>query len=114
MEEPDSVATEKPVDAARRLADRGELTEAARVCAGLIKSNSLDPNVYYLAGLIEQASNRLDSAEDLLSKAIYLDPTHYESLVQLTLLSEQKGQETKAAQYRDRLRRLQPKSSEAG
>ena len=112
-EESISEPTETPVDAARRLADRGELSEAARVCAGLIKSNSLDPNVYYLAGLIEQASNRLDSAEDLLSKAVYLDPMHYESLVQLTLLSEQKGQGRKAAQYRDRLRRLQPKSSEA-
>lgn len=113
VEETRSEPAEAPVETARRLADRGELAEAARVCASLIKANSLDPNVYYLAGLIEQASNRLDSAEDLLSKAVYLDPTHYESLVQLSLLSERKGQERKAAQYRQRLRRLQPKSSEA-
>jgi chemotaxis protein methyltransferase WspC len=102
---------EPSIEAARRLADRGELGEAARLCSSLMKPNCLDPNVYYLAGLIEQASNRLDAAEDLLAKAVYLDPKHYESLVQLALLSEQKGQGRKAAQYRERLRRLQLKTS---
>jgi len=50
VEESGSESAEAPVETARRLADRGELTEAARVCASLIRSNSLDPNVYYLAG----------------------------------------------------------------
>ncbi len=91
---------------ARSLADRGDLQEAANLCRSLIGGNSMDVGAYYLAGLIEQSLDRLASAEDLFLKAIYLDPDHYETLVQLCLLAQKQGDTAKAGQYRRRLRRL--------
>jgi len=92
---------------ARSLADRGDLQEAASLCRSLIGANSMDVGAYYLAGLIEQSQNRLDTAEELFLKAIYLDPDHYDTLVQLCLLSEKKGKSAMARQYRKRLQRLE-------
>lgn len=92
---------------ARKLADRGELEQAASVCDSLLTAHCMDPEVYYLAGLIRQASDRADEAEGFFLKAIYLDPKHYETLVQLCLLSERKGDSSLSKQYRDRMRRLQ-------
>ncbi len=100
-------ATMQPLLAtARNLADRGDLQEAARLCRSLIGADSMDVGAYYLAGLIEQSLDRLAPAEDLFLKAIYLDPDHYETLVQLCLLSEKRGDSAKAGQYRKRIQRL--------
>ena len=92
---------------ARTLADRGDLREAARVCHTLIGANSMDVGAYYLAGLIEQSLDRLAPAEDFFLKAIYLDPDHYDTLVQLCLLAQKQGDSEKAGQYRKRIRRLE-------
>jgi chemotaxis protein methyltransferase WspC len=94
--------TESLLGKARQLADSGELCAARELCDSLMNSNSLDARVYYLAGLLEQASDRTDLARDLFGKAVYLDPAHYESLVQLSLLSEQRGETGTAARYRKR------------
>ncbi len=94
------------LETARGLADRGELQEAAGLCRSLIRANPMDVGAYYLAGLIEQSLDRLGPAEDFFLKAIYLDPDHYDTLVQLCLLSQKKGDSAKAGQYRKRLRRL--------
>jgi len=92
---------------ARQLADQGQLEQAASLCDSLLSTNSMDPEVYYLAGLIKQARDLAEDAEALFQKASYLDPDHYESLVQLCLLSDQKGDSARSNQYRDRMRRLQ-------
>lgn len=97
--------TESLLDKARQLADSGKLSAARELCDSLMNSNSLDARVYYLAGLLEQASDRTDLARDLFGKAVYLDPAHYESLVQLSLLSEQRGETGIAARYRKRASR---------
>ncbi|RPI28580.1 MAG: protein-glutamate O-methyltransferase CheR [Acidobacteria bacterium] len=98
---------ESLIDQAQRLADQGALDQAAEVCRRLIDGTAPDYRIYYLAGLVEQASNRLDAAEELFSKAIYLAPDHGESLVQMSLLLERKGDGRRAAQYRERFRRLE-------
>jgi len=49
--------------------------------------------------MAEQDSN---GAEDYFLKALYLDPGHYESLVHISLICRQKGNEKKAALYRER------------
>jgi chemotaxis protein methyltransferase WspC len=67
----------------------------------------MDPEVYYLAGLIKQARDLAEEAEAFFLKASYLNPDHYESLVQLCLLSERKGDSNRSNQYRNRMRRLQ-------
>ncbi len=95
------------LETAKSLADRGDLQEASRLCHFLIGADSMDVGAYYLAGLIEQSFDRLAPAEDFFLKAIYLDPDHYDTLVQLCLLSEKKGDSAKAGQYRKRIRRLE-------
>jgi chemotaxis protein methyltransferase WspC len=100
------IPTPSRLETARNLADRGDLEEAARLCRSLISEDSMHVDAYYLAGLIEQSQDRLAQAEDLFSKAIYLDPEHYETLVQLCLLAQKRGDSAKAAQYRRRMRRL--------
>jgi chemotaxis protein methyltransferase WspC len=102
--------SESLVEKAQMLADQGELAAAKAICESLIKGNPLDARVYYLAGLIEQASDRGDVAGDLFGKAIYLDPAHYESLVQLSLIAERRGLTAKADQYRQRARRAKTQS----
>jgi chemotaxis protein methyltransferase WspC len=100
------------LETAQALADRGDLQEAANLCRSLIGENSMDVGAYYLAGLIEQSLDRLAPAEEFFLKAIYLDPDHYDTLVQLCLLSEKKGDLAKAGQYRKRLRRLEAGAKE--
>jgi len=95
------------LDRARSLADRGDLHEAAKLCHSLIGDNSMDVGAYYLAGLIEQSQDRLAPAEEFFLKAIYLDPDHYDTLVQLCLLSQKQGDSAKVGQYRSRIRRLE-------
>jgi len=100
------VSTRPLLETARSLADRGDLEAAANVCRSLIGENVMDVGAYYLAGLIEQSQDRLAPAEDFFMKAIYLDPEHYDTLVQLCLLSEKRGDSAKAGQYRKRIERL--------
>lgn len=72
----------------------------------MIRLRSLDPDLYYLAGLIDQARDRVTTAEEFFLKAAYLNPKHYESLVHLSLLAERKGDSQRSKQYRERARRL--------
>jgi chemotaxis protein methyltransferase WspC len=107
------LAVEPAVEKARQLADQGELPAARELCECLIKGNSLDARVYYLAGLIEQASDRTDQAGELFGKAVYLDPAHYESLVQLSLMAEKRGETGKADHYRWRASKAREKSRDS-
>ena len=101
-----------PLAKARELADQGQLEQAASVCETMLSAACMDPDVYYLAGLINQARDRGEEAEQLFLKASYLDPEHYESLVQLCLLSERKGESGRSSQYRDRVRRIEARRNE--
>jgi Tfp pilus assembly protein PilF len=51
------------------------------------------------------AERDFKKAEDCFVKALYLDPGHYESLVHLSLVYRQKGNDKKAALYRERAER---------
>jgi chemotaxis protein methyltransferase WspC len=56
-------------------------------------------------GIIHMARQDMNGAEDCFRKALYLDPGHYESLVHVSLIYRQKGDERKAALYRERAER---------
>jgi chemotaxis protein methyltransferase WspC len=87
---------------AAALADRGELADAADLCLLHLKDASDDAAAHALLGTIRRAAGRLDEAEEHYSRALYCEPGHYESLVQLALLRERRGDRAGAENLRRR------------
>ncbi len=94
---------------AHRLADEGKFKEAAAICQAHIRLDAASAQAWYLLGLVR------DAAEDPLAvecyrKALYLDPNHYDTLLQMALLSEKCGDSTRARTFRQRAARTKPRS----
>lgn len=94
------------LDMAGRLADRGELAEAAALCRRHLEIDRPSAEAYYLLGLVEAAEHRVQEARTLFQKALYLEPAHAACLRHLALIHEQIGDAARADLYRQRLRRL--------
>lgn len=90
---------------ARKLADAGAFEAASLLCRQLQAQGS-DADAYYLEGVINAARDRLDLAEECFRRSLYLDPAHYVSLVQMTLLCERQGDVARAKLFRDRAAKL--------
>lgn len=90
---------------ARRLADEGALEDAWGHCKELLAQGP-DTEIYYLAGLICAARDRLVAAEEYFRRALYLDPAHYESLIQMSLLCERQGEPARSRLFRTRASKL--------
>ena len=99
------------LDAARRLADMGQLDKAAVICETYLQKCGPIPQAFFLLGLIHDAAGNSDQAEKLLRKALYLDPEHEESLVFLMLLAEKRGLPAEIRSLKQRLKRLQDKKN---
>ncbi len=91
----------------RKLADSGQLSEAATLCETYLKQNSTNVEAYVLRGQIYQAQGREKEAEQCFQKAIYLEPNDYNALMHLALLTENRGDIAKAAVLRQRIQRSQ-------
>ncbi len=87
---------------ARRLADQGNMEHAMHLCQECVQKSGPAADIYCLMGIIHMARQDLKEAEDCFLKAIYLDPGNYESLVHISFLYRQKGDQGKAALYMDR------------
>ncbi len=90
------------IEQAEQLADRGDLDGATAICEHLLESGVKNPNVYSLLGVINESRGALQSAEELFRKALYLAPNHYESLLHMSLLCDQRGDADGARLYRAR------------
>jgi chemotaxis protein methyltransferase WspC len=90
---------------ARRLADAGCLQEAARICEAHLRKYTDSAEGYYLLGLVREAGGDT-TAIDCYRKALYLEPNHYESLLQMALLSQKNGDTLRAQTYRNRAQRI--------
>lgn len=90
---------------ARQLADKGELEQALRLCREHAGKEGPSADAYCLKGTILEAVNELERAEGCFFKAIYLNPLHYESLIHVSLLLQRRGDERRAALYRNRAKR---------
>ena len=67
-------------------------------------SDSTSADGWYLLGLIREARGD-DDALECYRKALYLNPRHYETLLQMALLAEKEGNKTEAARlFREALR----------
>ena len=91
---------------ARELADGGKLEEATRVCHAHLDQHGASVQAYYLLGVIHDAQGS-PVAQEFYRKALYLDPNHYESLLQMALLAEKNGDVGTARNLRRRAQRLQ-------
>ena len=94
------------IEEAGELADRGELAAATAICKRLLAQGTKDPDVYSLLGVIAESREKLEAAEDLFRKALFLDPDHYQSLVHMSLLCEQHGDIDGSRLYRARAGRV--------
>ena len=93
------------LEQARRLADSGRLNEAAAICEAHLRSNRCSAAAYYLLGLVRDAGGDA-TAVDCYRKALYLEPNHYETLLQMALLAQRNGDSAAARNYRRRAQRL--------
>lgn len=89
---------------ARRLADSGQLEEAAALCQAHLTQHQDCAEAYYLLGLVKDATDHPDAME-LYRKALYLDPNHYETLVHAALWLEKNGDATTAQTFKRRAER---------
>ena len=91
---------------AGQLADQGQLAAAAAICERLLTQGTQDPDVYSLLGVISESVGKLDAAEDLFRKALFLDPYHYQSLAHMGLLCERRGDIEGSRLHRARAERV--------
>jgi len=97
------------LDTARRLADAGRLQEAAEICEAHLRESRASAQAYYLLGLVRDASGE-PGAIDCYRKALYLEPHHYESLLQMALLLQNRGDAARARAFQSRALRVQLKT----
>lgn len=89
-----------------RLADAGQLEEAARHCETWFRAYAPSAEAFHVRGLILDALGRADEAIASYRRALYLDPHHEGTLVQLSWLLEARRQPAEAMRLRDRARRV--------
>ena len=97
---------------ARELADAGKLDEAAALCEAHLKSNGPSAQGFYLLGLVRDAAGDANAIH-CYRKALYLEPDHYETLLQLALLLEKNGEAEEARTLKRRAQRVQQKGGNA-
>ncbi len=105
-------AHEQPsfLETARRLADQGQLEEAAALCRRHLRERGASAQVYFLLGVVHHALRKEEQAAQFFNKAVYLEPDHYEALVHLALQRERQGDISGAAVLRQRAERSAKKT----
>ncbi|HEY3130546.1 MAG TPA: protein-glutamate O-methyltransferase CheR [Acidobacteriota bacterium] len=98
------------LETARRLADQGQLEEAAAMCHSHLREEGASAEAYFLLGLVHHAWRQEEQAGRFFSKAVYLEPNHHQALLHLALQRERLGDESGAAILRQRAERSVKKS----
>lgn len=93
------------LDEAVLLANEGRFDEAFSCCTEYVTRNETDAEGYFLLGVLEQARDHLTQAEKLFQKAIYLNPTHYDALLYLSVLANQRHDSKQAQLFLERAKR---------
>jgi chemotaxis protein methyltransferase WspC len=93
------------LERATEFANAGKLGEARGLCERVIAELGASPDAYCLLGVIDSAAGQQGGAIQAFNKALYLNQSHYESLVHLALLHEQRGEIAAADNFRRRAER---------
>jgi len=99
-------------DEAQRLADKGALGSALELCGHFLNDHPIHVEAHFLMGLIYEALDSEEKAEQSFNKAIYLDPNHSEALNHLSFVIENRGDTARAAHLRERAQRASRKQAE--
>jgi chemotaxis protein methyltransferase WspC len=91
---------------ARRLADLGQLKEAEGKCRDYLARVPDSAEAYFILGLLNELTKKLQLAEDYWKRCIYLQPDHYEALCHLALLAETNSDAVTAAALKARAARI--------
>ena len=94
--------------AARQAANNGRLDEADLLCGEILSLDPANVEANYLRGVVFQARGLAAEAQRSLERVLYLDPKHYQALVHMMLLSEQRGDQAATANYRRRAGQAAP------
>jgi chemotaxis protein methyltransferase WspC len=87
---------------ARQHADAGHLALAVATCEQHIQRAGVSAEAFCLLGVLHTALGDTQSALDCFSKAVYLDPAHYDALSHLALVHERRGETAAAQNFRRR------------
>jgi chemotaxis protein methyltransferase WspC len=94
------------LEQAQQYLDEGNSDEAALICKEHIQRFPNSGQAYYLLGRCIELSGEQAVAVTLYRRAISLEPEHYQALVRLVALLEQKGDVVAASFFRDRAQRI--------
>jgi chemotaxis protein methyltransferase WspC len=98
---------------ASQLANQGRFAEAARICESHLKETGPSPDAFFLLGMMRDAVGRPQEAGDFFRKVLYLQPDHYEAMLNLAYALEKTGDTSSATRFHDRARRLKERISNA-
>jgi chemotaxis protein methyltransferase WspC len=104
-----SKAGEKPqidLGHARKLTMAGLFSEAENICKAFLQKNGASAEAYYLLGRGRDVAGANAEADELYRRALYLEPDHYDTLIQLASLCQRNGHETKARILLERAQRV--------
>lgn len=105
MPEPSMPDTEA-LERASRHADAGNLARARDVLKEAIAAGRVSADHFHLLALVESARGNDDACEAALRRALYLEPRHYPSLMQLALLHDARGERGRARRLREKAARV--------
>jgi chemotaxis protein methyltransferase WspC len=94
--------------AAEQAANDGHLEEADLLCGQVLAEDPASVGAHYLRGVVRQSQGILIEAQRSFEKALYLEPKHYQALVHMMLLADQRGDARAAANYRRRAQQAAP------
>jgi chemotaxis protein methyltransferase WspC len=100
------------IDEAERLADQGQLTDAAALCARNLQTQGPSARAFCLLGLVHDAGGDAAQAAHQYRKALYLDPHHREALLHLAYLLDKQGDAAGGRLMRERAGRTQGRKPE--
>ncbi len=112
---PQENSTEEPVtlDYVRGLADMGKHDLAIESCQKFLSQNGPTAEAYFVLGMILQEIGEPSQAEASYHKALYLDSSHEQALINLVLLAEISGDTELAENLKSRLQRLRKRKLES-
>lgn len=96
---------------ARMLIEAEAFEEAGPMCEELAEKMVDSSEAYHLLGRVVEARGDIYLAEEYLKKAVYLDPGSHEALESIASLYERIGDAQKAAELRNRARRVKQRSA---
>jgi chemotaxis protein methyltransferase WspC len=92
---------------ALQLADDGKLKEARALLEKYLAAHPGDADGWYSLGMVLESQESADKAESCFTKALYLNASHSEAILQLSMLAERRGDHESARRLKGRSRRLQ-------